>query len=405
MEILWVKAGGLLPLNMGGRTRSYNILRWLAQKHAVTIFTFYAAHENDQHDSLKQYFADVHAVPLEIPLKGSFFDYFSYVRNLFSLRPYSMAKYYRRRLSEQITSLCKSRQFDFIISDFLHAAPVIPWSFPCTKVFFSHNVETLIWKRHFRIATNPLWKAVCWREYKLMSRAERKYMREADCVLTVSEADKEVFARFIDPQKMTVIPTGVETEYFKPAPDEPSGRNLVFTGSMDWLANEDAMLYFVKEILPLVEKQVPNVSLWIVGRSPSQRVRELGSQHKNVHVTGTVDDVRPYIQQGTVYVVPIRVGSGTRLKIFEAMSMGKAIVSTPVGAEGLPVTHGKDIVLAESPEDFAQSVITLLRDPERRKTLGVAARSLVESRYSWSVVGKIFEEAMMRSRNRGDVEV
>jgi glycosyltransferase involved in cell wall biosynthesis len=164
---------------------------------------------------------------------------------------------------------------------------------------------------------------------------------------------------------------------------------MVFTGSMDWLPNEDGVEYFVSQVLPLVRREVPDAQFWAVGRRPSAALRALVSE--TVHVTGTVDDIRPYLDRGAVCVVPLRSGGGTRIKIFEAMSMGKPVVSTTVGAEGLPVTHDRDILLADSPEDFARATVELLRDPARRRRLGGAARELVQANHSWAAVGAHFD--------------
>jgi len=158
---------------------------------------------------------------------------------------------------------------------------------------------------------------------------------------------------------------------------------------MDWMPNEDAVAWFVGEILPLIRREIPGVSFWAVGRRPTGRIQALVSA--NVVVTGTVDDIRPYLAKAALCVVPLRSGSGTRIKIFEAMAMGKAIVSTTMGAEGLPVRHGENIIVADDTGDFARQVIDLLRDPVRRAQLGRAARQLVEESYGWPTVAGHFD--------------
>ncbi len=173
------------------------------------------------------------------------------------------------------------------------------------------------------------------------------------------------------PARISVIPTGVDTEYFQP--EVPSGPSLeqpdtmAFTGGMDWMPNEDGVAYFVEKILPLIRRQIPEAAFWAVGRRPPRRIQALASD--SVVVTGTVEDIRPYLAKAALCVVPLRSGSGTRIKIFEAMAMGKAVVSTSMGAEGLPVQHGKNIILADDPADFARQVVDLLRDPPRRQRL------------------------------------
>ena len=386
MKILWVKAGGLVPPDTGGKIRSYNILRQLAKHHAVTFFTFYAAHENDAHAELSRIFERAIQIPLDLPPAKSAGELLNYAAHLFSREPYNLTKYCRPVVRKKLHALLQEETYDVVLCDFLMAAGVIPWDWPCPKVLFTHNVEAVIWQRHFEMARNPLWKAISWREWKAMEAAERRYLRKADQVLTVSENDREVFARFLDPRKLTVIPTGADTEFFQPSSGETETPNsLVFTGSMDWLPNEDGILYFADEIFPLIRRHVPDVTLSIVGRKPSRRVKDLASRVPNIQVTGWVEDVRPYLAKGAVCIVPLRIGGGTRLKIFEAMSMAKAVVSTSIGAEGLPVKNGEHILLADDPASFAETTLQLLGNASQRAQIGQSLRTTTVRRRLWQV--------------------
>jgi glycosyltransferase involved in cell wall biosynthesis len=161
---------------------------------------------------------------------------------------------------------------------------------------------------------------------------------------------------------------------------------------MDWMPNEDGVAYFVEKILPVIRRDIPEAAFWAVGRRPPRRLQALASS--GVVVTGAVEDIRPYLAKAALCVVPLRSGSGTRIKIFEAMAMGKAVVSTSMGAEGLPVRHGENIILADNPTDFARQVVDLLRDPLRRQRLGHAARQLVEENYGWPAVAAYFDRVM-----------
>ena len=248
-------------------------------------------------------------------------------------QPYSLSKYCRPEVEASLRELIRADDFDVIVCDFLVPAPIIPWKSETPNVIFTHNVETAIWERHYRVARNPLWKAAFWREYRTTARAERYYLSLAEHVVAVSDADKKTFSSYLQPSRITVVPTGVDLDYFHPTKGEERSSRLVFTGSMDWMANEDAMFYFVKEILPLVRRELAEVELFVVGRKPSERLRGLAANESGVTVTGEVEDIRPYVHASPVFVVPLRIGGGTRLKIFEAMAMGKAIVSTAVGAE------------------------------------------------------------------------
>jgi glycosyltransferase involved in cell wall biosynthesis len=305
-----------------------------------------------------------------------------------------MSRYYRPEISQEVRRLAQSENYDVMVCDFLAPARVIPWDVSCPKILFTHNVEAAIYRRHYETARNPMWKLAACREYRRTARTEHRYLEQADHVLTVSDTDRESFSRHIDSDKITTIPTGVDVEYFQPASEGCHPNTLVFTGSMDWLPNEDAMLYFANHILPRIRSHVPDVSVLIVGRRPSLKLQALAASDRKIHVTGAVEDVRPYIRQGSVFIVPLRIGGGTRLKIFEAMAMARPVVSTSIGAEGLPVKDGTNILIADSSEEFARAVARLLRDSLERSRLGTAARQLVEQAYSWTAVVTRFESVL-----------
>ncbi len=400
MKLLWVKAGGLVPLNSGGRIRSFQLLRNLAERHEITLYTYYPEQPNDVHHELDSVFARSICVPLPIATGRGPRELATYLRHMLSREPFGLSKYALPEVKKAVRDLVESGDFDVVVCDFLVPAPVMPWDTATPKVIFTHNVEAAIWKRHLSVARNPLWKLACWREYRAMVRAEEGYLQRADHVVAVSDDDRDSFREFLEPSAITVVPTGVDLEYFTPAPDaaEAPTPRLVFTGSMDWMPNEDAVIYTMESILPLIEAELDEVEFFVVGRNPTERLRNLAAAHPRLTVTGEVDDIRPFVHDAEVYVVPLRVGGGTRLKIFEAMAMGKAIVSTTIGAEGLPVTSGTNIVLADRPDDFAREVVSLLRQPAVRKDMGAAARTLVEERYSWSAASRHFEDALEAAR-------
>jgi sugar transferase (PEP-CTERM/EpsH1 system associated) len=394
MKILWVKAGGLVPPDTGGKIRSYNIVRELARQHSITFFSFYAAHDGDLHPDLKNMVERVVCVPLDLPAPRSFAEMLDYSVRLFSSAPYNITKYCRPQVRRRLRALLQQETYDVMLCDFMAAAGVIPWDWPTPKVLFAHNVEAAIWRRHYEVATNPIWKAISWREWRKTEAAERRYLRLADRVLAVSESDRDAFASFVEPGKLAVIPTGVDVDYFQPTDVEETANSLVFTGSMDWLPNEDAILYFVDAILPVIKKQCPEISLEVVGRSPSRKLQALAARESSLRLTGWVEDIRPFVARGSVCIVPLRIGGGTRLKIFEAMAMSKAVVSTSVGAEGLPVQSGANIIVADTPGDFAQCVLSLLRDPSQRRRLGTSARALVQEKYGWPKVAESFARTL-----------
>lgn len=405
MRILWVKAGGIVPADTGGRIRSLQILKELARRHSVTVFTYYAQHSGDRHPELRG-FAELVAIPIAVPAARTSRDYLRYARTLFASEPFSMQviggesggrlrSYDDTYIRGRLRSLVARGDFDVLICDFIYPAGLIDWTLPCPKILFTHNVEAELWKQQFDLAVHPLRKLLYWREWRALSEAERHYARQADHVLTVSEQNRDFFSRYVSPARVSTIATGVDADSFRPSGDFELPPSMVFTGSMDWMPNQDGMLFFASEILPHIHAEIPDTDLWIVGRCPNREIQDLAGPQ--VHVTGRVDDIRPYLRRAPVYVVPLRSGSGTRIKIFEAMAMGKPVVSTSIGAEGLPVTHGQNILIADHPREFANSVVRLLRDRELAARLGGAARALVEKQFTWKAVASQFDTILQHT--------
>ena len=395
MRLCWIKAGGFVPLDFGGRIRSFQMVKELARRHSVTVLTFYPAVEDDPHHEIAPLFEELITVPLQLPKKKSLGEYLDYLRLLPARHAYSMQKYYRPELRKAVAELFARKSFDAIICDFVYPAGVLDWKSETPIVLFTHNVEAEVWERQYQVSKDPIRKLMFGLEFVRLKRSERYYAQRAARVLAVSESNRQFFGRYVGgAEHVTLVPTGVDTDFFRPAPEPPLDRHLVFTGSMDWAPNHDAMEYFYREILPLIRVEEPEVEIWMVGRNPPASLTRLVKGDRKVHLTGRVEDVRPFIDRSSVYVLPMRTGSGTRLKVFEAMASGKAIVSTPVGAEGLPVTHGENLMLAAEPAEFAKAVIQLVRDFELRRQIESGARALVERGFSWRAATDRLEEAV-----------
>jgi glycosyltransferase involved in cell wall biosynthesis len=313
-------------------------------------------------------------------------------RSWLSRDPVDLWKWRVLEVRELVKHLVDENTVDICVSDFLFAAANVPMRGPIPVVLFEHNVEYLIWKRLATLESNPMRRALFELEWRKLRRQERNICRKADLTIAVSSEDRDRLTALAPDARVTSIPTGVDTSYFKPTTTPEIPGRLVFTGSMDWQPNEDAVTYFADRILPRIRQEVPTVSFAIVGRRPNARVKAL-AERAGVLVTGTVDDVRSYIAEAAVYVVPLRAGGGTRLKIFEALAMQKPVVSTTVGAEGLALTPGEEFIAADDPDCFAREVVALIKDPIRRRVLGRAGRSLVETRYSWPHIAQAFETA------------
>jgi glycosyltransferase involved in cell wall biosynthesis len=390
MRILWVKMGGLWPATTGGRVRSLNTIAELARNHQVSVVTTHG--QGDDPEGLAQQLPHcerVVSVPYLVPKRGSAAFAGAVAGSWFSHYPVDLWKWRVAAVRQEVDKVLARGDVDVCVADFLFANANVPHG-NVPVLLFEHNVEYLIWQRLANLETTHWKRALFEMEWRKLRTCEGEAVKRAALTIAVSDDDRDRLAEMSPGSRVVSIPTGVNTNYFTPRRDAETPARLVFSGSMDWHPNEDAVCYFVDTILPRIRTEFPNVSFTIIGRNPGARVRELASQ-PGITVTGTVDDVRPAIAEGAVYVVPLRAGSGTRIKIFEALAMGKAVVSTTVGAEGLALESGRHFLAADTPHDFANAVIRLLRDPARRLALGDAGRALVEANYSWATVARQFE--------------
>ncbi len=403
MKILWLNSGLLLPLDKGGKLRTWHVMRHLAARHDITYLSFEDATQTPaDRAGMSAVCSRLETVPRTDAAKGTWRFYADAARYTVDPVPYAVAKYRSAAYRARIESLLARERFDLVVCDFLPPVVNLPDRLPCPSIVFTHNVEAEIWRRQAEQATNPVAKRLMTQQWKRMLRFEAAALARFDLVLAVSDADARTFGDLY-PGRLAapahVVQTGVETDYFTPVAAVPERTHMVFTGSMDWLPNEDGMTWFCREILPKIREAEPAASLSIIGRAPTPAVRRLGDL-AGVEVTGRVDDVRPHIARGAVYIVPLRIGGGTRLKIFEAMAMAKAVVSTTIGAEGLPVVDGRHLDLADDPARFAQAVVRLMRDESARRALEAAARALVVEKYDWSAVALDFEAALLRTADR-----
>jgi polysaccharide biosynthesis protein PslH len=397
MNIVWLKTELLHPIDKGGRIRTYHILRHLCNSHRVTYVTLDdGTADADAQQRALEYCHELVVIPFRTAPKRSLTFYSELLTNAFSQLPYAIAKYKVPAFTAAIRQV--ARKADVVVCDFLFPSVNVPDDLGVPVVLFQHNVEAQIWERHAEHARGTLARAYMREQWRRMRRFEARECARFRHVIAVSDQDAELLQREYSLDAVPAVPTGVDTEYFAPSGSVTRARNeLVFTGSMDWLPNEDAMQWFVADILPLVRSQVPDVRLSIVGRTPSAVVRALGERNADVAVTGSVPDVRPYLERGSIFIIPLRIGGGTRLKVFEAMAMGIPVVSTRVGVEGLPLSDGVEYMAADSATEFADALVRLLRDPLRAAALADAAATRVRSEFGWAEVARRFAEICARS--------
>jgi len=395
MKILWVKAGKLLPVDSGGKIRSFNILRHLARQHEVTLLSYYGGQRDPDYESaIKQQLPGAHTIHTAAP-EGTIAQSLDYVLRLPSFAPFAVRKFTDAKVRHELARRLAEDSLDFAVCDFLSASLNFPENPTTPVVLFQHNVETMLWRRMAKTEKSLLRKLLYGIEARKMAAYETNALRRFQHVIAVSDNDRDEMLKLAPGCSITVVPTGVDTEQY-PVMPSAHGRPplIVFTGSMDWEPNIDAMEYFCREIWPAVLDQYPNARFQIVGRSPHPRVQSLASD--SVEVTGTVPSVKEFLRSATVVIVPLRIGGGTRLKIYEAMAMGKALISTSVGAEGLDVTNGSDLLIADDAPSFADAILQVLRDPRLRQRYEANAAA-VAARYDWSEIARRFAQVLEKA--------
>jgi glycosyltransferase involved in cell wall biosynthesis len=384
MKILWVCPFFLHPTDRGAQIRTLGILKELSKQHEIHFAALNDALNLEGPPRSPEYSSRHLAVEHSAPSRKSIEIIPQLMGSIVNAVPLAVSRYYSAELKRKIDTLVAAQHYDSIVCDFLASAPNLSDLGQC--VLFQHNVETTIWQRHAAQSHSSTRRFFFQMQAKKMETYERDICRKAKHVIAVSDVDASRMKRMFGIESVTSIPTGVDVEYFAPSGATPQLSDMVFCGSMDWLPNVDAVEYFVSEILPLIRNQLPGATFTIAGRSPDARVLKVVQGQPGICVTGKVQDMRPYLWGSKISIVPIRIGGGTRLKIYECMAAGIPVVSTAVGAEGLSYTEGADIIIADDPRDFAAACIRLLSDDAVRRSIACKALDRAQNRLSWQVV-------------------
>ena len=395
MKILWVKADFLHPTTKGGRIRTFEILKRLHSRHEIHYVALDDPGGREQRGSLartSEYCSKAYPIPHWAPAFHTTGFRMQAMGAMFSNLPLAVFRFRSEAMKRQIEILMRREKFDSVVCDFLFPTPNIPDLGSC--VLFQHNVEAVLWRRLVEHAPSKLRRLYFGNQFRRLQPYEAAVCRAAKRVVAVSEPDARTMRSMYGVSRVAAVPTGVDLDYFRPLADVRRTADLVFIGSMDWEPNVDGVQWFVDKVLPLIRRKRPSCTLTIAGRMPGREIQRLARRDTRIHVTGTVPDIRPYLWGSSVSVVPLRIGGGTRLKIYEAMAAKVPVVSTTVGSEGLDVQNGETIQIADAPADFAERCVALLDDAAARRRLASVASDRISSCYSWEVVSRKFEELL-----------
>lgn len=394
MKILILDEEFPWPLNTGKRIRSYHLARALTARHEVHYMA-YGRSDSEGCAAMAQARLNPVAVPEPDRSKSGPRFYLRLLANLASSLPYIVTSHRSPAFQAEVDRRARAGGYDLVLCEWSPYGIFVKDLRTPKRVLVAHNIESHIWERYEEHERNPLRRWYITRQRRKVQAYERAAFGWADGATAVSEAEAEEIRALGPGGPVTVIENGVDTDYFAPRGGAEDPQTLVFTGSMDWRPNQDAAHWFVREIWPGLRAARPGLGALFVGRAPSPDVVELGKT-PGITITGTVPDVRPMIERAAVYIVPLRIGGGSRLKILEALAMEKAVVSTRVGAEGLIVEEGRHVVLADTPGDFAAAVLRALDDPAARRRLGSAGRALVVDHYRWQSIGARLDDFLTR---------
>lgn len=371
------------PPTWGFGVRVYNLIKHLARRHAVTLLAYQQARETADLSLLKQ-LCTLHLVPA--PNDHGSAKRRGQLASLGSRHSYRVEGLRSTEMARAFASLTRSTPFDVVQ---IESSPMA-WfdSIPSIFVIDEHNIEYELLDRMQRSERSIVRRLYNRAEFLKLQAEERHAWRRASGVAVTSEREQDEVTRFAPTQPTTVVPNGVDLDYFSPALTG-DGSSIVFAGALNYRPNVDAVLYFAREVLPLLLRAHPDAHLTVVGGSAPPEVAALHGPA--ITLTGLVQDVRPYLRAATAVVVPLRMGGGTRLKILEALAMAKPVVSTSIGAEGIHLEDGEHLLIADAPVSFAEQLSRILSDRKLRERLGWQGRSLVEREYGWQSASERLE--------------
>lgn len=405
MRILWISHFVPWPATgHGALQRSHHLLRQVARRHEVHLASLSrpdalrtsqipeAAHQ------LRQLAASVQIEPLSSGARTS-----TRLVSLVSRTSYWEHWFWQPRLAVGIDALLRTHNFDLIHLDAVFLGRYLPGHSAVRFVLNHHNIESDLLTRRAKAERNPAMRALIGREAVKVARLERNLAGRAAINLVVSELDGRRLRALVDTALVADVPNGVDVDFFRPSGGSAVlPRSYIFAGGMDWFPNADAMRFLAEELWPVLALDEPSSSITIVGRHPPAELLRAAQSDGRIRVTGFVDDVRPYIEQAAIYLCPIRVGGGTRLKILDALAMERPLISTGIGVEGLGLVDGKHYLKAETPSEFAAAARLLRDDPELGRRMARDGRAFVHAHYSWERIGDQIDRAYAAAALRGD---
>jgi sugar transferase (PEP-CTERM/EpsH1 system associated) len=386
MNVLFLSTENPFPPDHGHHIRTYYLLKNLAAQHRIFFLAFAQNEKELTHKAeLEKFCASVELIWLPQG-KWRWRMYIAMLANLFSLQPYTVTRYASAEANLCIQRLLSNQRIDLIHFDLPHLAAYLSHASSLPRILVTHNVESLRLRRWAKVERNYFLKLYLYYQYAKLYRFESKLCPQFDKCTTVSEVDKQILAAMCRHDNFASVPNGVDVEYFRPNGNGKFGEGLVWAGSMSGAYNRDAVDFFLTKIAPLIHRRLPMAKMQFVGAAPTRLLEKCARENARIQFAGYVDDIRPYVDNAAVFIAPIRSGSGTKVKILNAMAQAKPVVTMPVGAEGIEAVPDEEILIANDENEFAEKTIFLLQHPQRAHEIGLRARRVIEKLYDWKIV-------------------
>jgi glycosyltransferase involved in cell wall biosynthesis len=385
------------PPDSGPKVKTYNVLRYLSQHYDITLVSFVRGNQVEHIEHLKRYCRSVYTVPMK---RSMLMDVFYLGMSFVARQPFIIVRDSRRSMHNFINKLCLEKSFHFVLADQLNMAQYAHHVPDAFRILDEHNALWLLYKRIWDNMSGGLRKLVLGRDWQLLKSYEGSQIRKFSAVLSVSNADKTALSEAAGSGiNIRVVPITVDTDTVTVVERKPEARNILHIGTMYWPPNIEAISWFAKKIYPIIKKYHPDVRFDVIGERPPHEILHLNDSNTGINVTGYVADLKEYQRNAAVFVVPLLAGSGMRVKILNSLAEGIPVVSTSQGCEGIDLIPGKDILIGDSAEEFAEQVIKILDDNALGEQLSLNGRELIKNRYAADIALRPLDDIFRKSNS------
>ena len=378
------------PPDGGPKIKTWNLIKFLANQHEITLISFVRGEKLWEINELKKYCIEVIPVPIH---RKKLYDLLALFKSLLNGKPWLMVRDDRKEMRDAVEEAAAKTKFDIVHADQHNMAQYALGVKNVPRLLDAHNVLWMLYKRTVRTMGSGYLRWIYERDWRLFRSYEKELTERFEAILTVSETDKELLVEVAGrDEKITVIPIAIDTDHELPVDRTKDAAHIIHVGTMFWQPNIDGVLWFIKEVLPLIKAKRPDVVFDIVGARPPKEIISYSNSAAGINVCGYVENVGPYLQKAAVMIVPVLAGGGMRVKILNALSQEMPLVSTSIGCEGIEAVNERDLLIADTPEEFSQAVLKLIMDRDFADLIGKNGRDLIRSKYDYRHTCKPIED-------------